>query len=77
MHGVDGAQGAVLELEDSDLDGLATREILRQARSLQDWPAGAVPEALVERLSKGEAALVQQIAREKGPRRTPRTRSGP
>ena len=66
MHQVEGVQDAVLELEDSDLDGLATREILRQARSLQDWPAGSVPEALMERLSKGEAALVEQIAREKG-----------
>jgi DNA primase len=66
MHQAAGAQDAMLELEDADLDGLATREILRQARSLQDWPAGSVPEALMERLSKGEAALVQQIAREKG-----------
>ena len=24
----------------ADLDGLATREIIRQARSLQEWPAG-------------------------------------
>jgi hypothetical protein len=66
MHHVEGAQEALLELEDSDLDGLATKEILRQARSLQDWPVGSVPEALVERLSKGEGALIQQIAREKG-----------
>jgi DNA primase len=65
MHQVEGAQEALLELEDQDLDGLATKEILRQARSLQDWPAGSVPEALSERLSKGEAALVQQIASEK------------
>ena len=61
-----GAREALLELEEADLEGLATREILRQARSLQDWDAGSVPEALIERLSKGEAALVQQIASEKG-----------
>jgi hypothetical protein len=65
MHQADGVQDAVLELEEADLDGLATREILRQARSLQDWPSESVPGALIERLSKGEAALVQQIAREK------------
>ena len=66
MHQIEGGQEALLELEEADLEGLATRDILRQARSLQDWPAGSVPEALMERLSKGEAALVQQIAREKG-----------
>jgi hypothetical protein len=66
MHRVEGAQDALLELEDADLDGLAAREILRQARSLQDWPPGSVPDALMERLSKGEAAVVQQIALEKG-----------
>ena len=66
MHQIEGCSEAVLDLEDSDLDGLATREILRQARSLQDWPAASVPQALLERLSKGEAALVEQIARERG-----------
>ena len=66
LHQVEGAREALVDLEDADLDGLATREILRQARSLQDWPPGSVPEALMERLSKGEAAVVQQIAREKG-----------
>jgi DNA primase len=62
----EGVQAALLDLDDVDLEGLATREILRQARSLQGWPAESVPQALIERLSKGEAALVQQIAREKG-----------
>ena len=66
MRQTDGVQEALTDLDDADLEGLATREILRQARSLQDWPAGTVPQALIERLSKGEAALVQQIAREKG-----------
>ena len=62
----EGVQDALLDLDDADLEGLATREILRQARSLQGWPPESVPQALIERLSKGEAALVQQIAREKG-----------
>ena len=66
MHQSEGAREALLELEDTDLEGLATREILRQARSLQEWPAAALPDALIERLTKGEAALVQEIARQTG-----------
>lgn len=66
MRQAPGAREALLELDEADLEGLATRDILRQARSLQDWGTGAVPQALIERLSKGEAALVEQIAREKG-----------
>ncbi len=31
----------------TDLDGLAAGEILRQARSLHEWPAGSLPEALL------------------------------
>ncbi len=62
MHQAVGAREALLELEDADLDGLASRDVLRQARSLQDWPAGALPDALIERLSTGEAAFVQEIA---------------
>jgi hypothetical protein len=66
MHRTAGAQEALLELEDTDLDGLASREILKQARSLQEWPAGSLPDALIERLSKGEAGFVQEIARSAG-----------
>jgi DNA primase len=66
MHQAVGAREALIELDEADLDGLASREVLRQARSLQDWPAGALPEALIERLSKGEAAFVQEIARSAG-----------
>jgi DNA primase len=61
----DGVQTALLDLEDADLEGLATREILRQARSLQDWAPDSVPGALMERLSTGEAALAQEIAKAK------------
>jgi DNA primase len=66
MHQTEGVREALLELEDADLEGLATREILRQARSLQDWPGGSLPDALIERLSKGESALVQEITRQTG-----------
>jgi DNA primase len=66
MHQTAGAQEALLELEDADLDGLASRDVLRQARSLQEWPVGSLPDALIERLSTGEAAFVQEIARSAG-----------
>jgi DNA primase len=66
MHEAAGTREALLELEDADLDGLASRDILRQARSLQEWPAGSLPEALIERLSTGEAGFVQEIARSAG-----------
>ena len=57
---------ALADVEPPDLEGLATQGILRQAHSLQGWPAGTLPEALIERLSTAEAALVQEIARQEG-----------
>src|SRR5450759_4239983 len=66
MHQAEGAREALLELEATDLEGLATREILRQARSLQEWPAGSLPDALIERLSTGEAAFVREISGQPG-----------
>jgi DNA primase len=66
IHQSEAAQGALVELEATDLEGLATQEILRQARSLQEWPPGLLPDALIGRLSKGEAAFVQEIARQPG-----------
>jgi DNA primase len=59
----DRALEALAELEAEDLEGLATRGILEQARSLQDWPAASLPKTLMERLSKGEAALVEDASR--------------
>jgi DNA primase len=52
---------ALDELEEGDLDGLATRSIIYQARSLQGWPIDSIPGTLAERLSKGEAAMITQI----------------
>jgi DNA primase len=66
IHQSEAAQGALVELEATDLEGLATQEILRQARSLQEWPPGLLPDALIGRLNKGEAAFVQEIARQPG-----------
>ncbi len=55
---------AVAELDDEDLEGLPTRGILEQARSLQGYPVESIPEALRERLSSGEAGLVDDICRQ-------------
>jgi len=66
MHQPDAGSSALQSLDPADLDGLATREILRQAQSLQGWPAESLPEALIERLSTAEASLVQDVARQAG-----------
>jgi DNA primase len=58
---------ALAELEDDDLEGLAARAILQQARSLQDLPAGSLPQTLIERLSEVEARLVDAIGRQPHP----------
>jgi DNA primase len=66
VHHPEAGVAAVGALDELDLDGLATREILRQAQSLQGWPGGSLPDALIERLSTAEAALVQDVARQDG-----------
>ena len=70
MHRADTAVAAMQDLESDDLDGLPTGEILRQAQSLHAWPSGSLPEALLQRLSTGEAAVVADIARQTGRRPT-------
>jgi DNA primase len=52
---------ALADLEEVDLDGLATQAILQQARSLQGTPAEALPQTLLERLTKGEARVVEEL----------------
>jgi hypothetical protein len=54
-------------LETGDTDGLATRSILEQARSLQGWPAATLPDTLIARLTSGEASLVADIGRQSHP----------
>jgi hypothetical protein len=71
MHQPDAALAALNGLEPQDLEGLATREILRQAQSLQGWAPGSLPDALIERLSTTEAALVTEIARQGAPAQDP------
>ena len=55
---------AMAELDDQDLQGLAAQSIFLQARSLQEFPADSLPRTLIERLSKGEAGLVEEISRQ-------------
>ncbi len=50
------------DISDEELEGLATADILRQARSLQGCPAGSLPPTLLERLSKEEVRLVESIS---------------
>jgi DNA primase len=63
MRDTPSGMAALARLGDEDFDGLATRGILEQARSLQGWPETSLPKTLVERLSSGEAALVEEICR--------------
>jgi DNA primase len=71
MHQPEAGMSALAEAEGADLEGLATREILRQAQSLQGWAPGGLPDALIERLSTAEAELVQEIARQGAPAQDP------
>ncbi len=63
MRSPEAGMAAVAELEPEDMEGLATRSILEQARSLQDWPFGTVPQTLLERLTSMEARLAGEISR--------------
>ena len=52
---------ALAELDPEDLSGLATEAILQQARSLQGTPSESLPQTLLERLTKGEARVVDEL----------------
>jgi len=62
-----GAVAALAELEEGDLDGLSAGMIVQQARSLQGWPVDSIPRTLMERLSKGEAGVIDEICRQASP----------
>ena len=61
MRDSETGMAALADLEDDDLSGLATQAILQQARSLQGTPAEALPQTLLERLTKGEARVVEEL----------------
>ena len=61
LRNPDAGMVALAELEDDDLSGLATQAILQQARSLQGTPSEALPQTLLERLTKGEARVVEEL----------------
>jgi DNA primase len=52
---------ALRGLDDEDLKGLASEGILQQARSLREIPPEALPATLIERLTRGEARLVEEL----------------
>jgi DNA primase len=54
---------ALTDLEDEDLNGIATQGILQQARSLQGIPPESLPKTLLERLTQGEARLVEEFGK--------------
>jgi hypothetical protein len=62
-----GAVAAFAELEEGDLDGLWAGGIVQQARSLQGCPVDSIPRTLLERLSKGEAGVIDEICRQANP----------
>ncbi len=61
------AVAALKQMDAEDMEGLATRTILEEARSLQDLPPGSLPQTLIERLSDMEAQLVDGIGRQSHP----------
>jgi DNA primase len=63
LHQPGEALEALLELDNEDLSGLAAEAILQQARSLQGTPPEALPTTLLERLTRGEAGVVEEIGR--------------
>ena len=64
MRDTAAAQTVLAGMDPEDFDGLAARSILQVARTLAEWPADAVPETLLQRLSPEEAALASRIAAE-------------
>jgi DNA primase len=62
VHNTGEALEALVELDDEDLEGLATREIFEVARSLHGEPMDLLPSGLLQRLSTVSAQLVTSIA---------------
>ena len=67
IHGPDEAFGELRQVEDEDLEHIASRAILEVARTLQSDHAELLPSTLIQRLSNMEAQLVTKIASETKP----------
>ena len=64
MRDTAAAQSVLAGMDKEDFSNLTTGAVLQVARTLADWPVEAVPETLLERLTKDEATLVSRIADE-------------
>lgn len=62
VHEPEIGMAAVKDLQDNDLDGLPTRRVLEEARSLTARPGIVLPAGLLERLNPVEVQLVTAIA---------------
>jgi len=62
IHNADEALAALIELDEEDLNELATREVFLVARRLHDQIGEFSPSALLERLNTVDAQLVTRIA---------------
>jgi hypothetical protein len=62
IHNTKEAFGALDTLDGEDFEGLAGREILETAQSLQKGPLNLIPSTLLQRLSTVNAQLVTSIA---------------
>jgi DNA primase len=71
MNQPDDADDALVELDASDLDGLASGSILAQALRLRESGAAGSPAAFLARLSQEEAELVTGIASAPAPPASP------
>jgi len=67
VHEPEQGMAALNVLQDNDLEGLSTRHILEEARSLADRSPAVLPSALFERLNPVEAHLVTAVASERLP----------
>jgi len=63
----DEAFKALDEIDDADVETLATREVFQVARSLQNHSPELLPSMLIQRLSTVNAQLVTRIATDKAP----------
>jgi DNA primase len=61
LHQPSDGMAALANLDEEDLAGLASKPILLQAQSLQGIPPEGLPSTLLERLTKGEARLVNEL----------------